>query len=75
MGKENLQYIVLEIVKTFSEEQYRCFKREKIMLASRSVKFETKKKMNQNLAFCTFLECNADEETCFGSCGSVSGGF
>ena len=33
------------------------------MLAPRKVKFEAKKKMNENLAFHTFLKCNADEET------------
>ena len=33
------------------------------MLAPRKVKFEAKKKMNENLAFRTFLKCNADEET------------
>lgn len=33
------------------------------MLASRKVKFEAKKKMNENLTFRSFLKCNADEET------------
>jgi len=33
------------------------------MLAPRKVKFEAKKKMNEKLAFRTFLKCNADEET------------
>ena len=32
------------------------------MLAPRKVKFEAKKKANENLAFRTFLKCNADEE-------------
>lgn len=32
------------------------------MLAPRKVKFEAKKKMNENIAFRTFLKCNADEE-------------
>ena len=32
------------------------------MLAPWKVKFEAKKKMNENLAFRTFLKCNADEE-------------
>ena len=33
------------------------------MLAPRKVKFEAKKKANENLAFRTFLKCNADEKT------------
>ena len=33
------------------------------MLAPRKVKFEAKKKLNENLAFRTFLKCNANEES------------
>lgn len=33
------------------------------MIAPRKVKFEAKKKENENLRFRTFLKCNADEET------------
>lgn len=32
------------------------------MIAPRKIKFEAKKKENENLAFRTFLKCNADEE-------------
>ena len=33
------------------------------MIAPRKVKFEAKKKENENLRFRTFLKCNAEEET------------
>lgn len=32
------------------------------MIAPRKVKFEAKKKENENIEFRTFLKCNADEE-------------
>ena len=33
------------------------------MIEPRKVKFESKKRENENLAFRTFLKCHADEET------------
>ena len=32
------------------------------MIAPRKVKFEAKKKENENIEFRTFLKCNADEK-------------